>query len=153
MVYYNSCNITVNYQKCCLCFFETMNLHLLEICDPDGKKRFYCETRKTKQDESCSNCDDNDPLFVDRNSMFDGKKDCWDGSDECPSSLFEDDPIASRHRMIKVRFLGLFWGYFSTFFTPEDFPPKATCNVWEQTFSIFEGVVPVRYLPVSNGST
>ena len=61
------------------------------MCD-DG--RFYCETRP-------NNSSPVNRLFVPRNLMFNGRFDCEDGSDECPSFLDSTDFFSSRHELIK----------------------------------------------------
>ena len=66
--------------------------------------RFYCESASENIRSSFQNgaIDVTGPLFVSKSKLFDGKKDCADGSDECPSAWLANDPIASRHRLIKV---------------------------------------------------
>ncbi|XP_076806433.1 uncharacterized protein LOC143449962 [Clavelina lepadiformis] len=41
------------------------------------------------------------PYFVEKDYVMDGKRDCSDGSDECPHpDLFADDPLSSRDQLI-----------------------------------------------------
>nr|XP_039263809.1 low-density lipoprotein receptor-related protein 2-like isoform X1 [Styela clava] len=76
-----------------------------ELCQGKGLRRFYCESRKLGDNSS-----DPGPLFVTSQEVLDGKPDCKDGSDECPTKLFHDNMFSSRHRMIKnVILSGVVW--------------------------------------------
>ena len=65
--------------------------------------RFYCETFEDK------NLTKENPLFVSKSLLFDGKKDCADGTDECPS-FYNQDMFSSGNEMIsKVSLKIILW--------------------------------------------
>jgi len=79
-------------------------LDLSETCGHKISGRFYCEDAATNIQNLYENRVQisREDVFVPKSQVLDGKKDCSDGSDECPLSWLADDPIASRYRMIKV---------------------------------------------------
>uniref|UniRef100_F6XSI6 G-protein coupled receptors family 1 profile domain-containing protein n=1 Tax=Ciona intestinalis TaxID=7719 RepID=F6XSI6_CIOIN len=66
--------------------------------------RFYCEVRRNNTDRLVK-----DAFFVHKNLMFNGRFDCSDGSDECPSTL-DTNAFSSRDEMIGSAALkGILW--------------------------------------------
>ncbi|XP_076824329.1 uncharacterized protein LOC143470228 isoform X3 [Clavelina lepadiformis] len=74
-----------------------------ELCGK-GSNRFYCENPNypfAKDSVIEDALRQQRPLFVAKQLVRDGKPDCLDASDECPTSYFQDNPFSSHYYMIK----------------------------------------------------